>query len=189
MLDEIHAGGEFRQENGKVDFDVTKLKKFKVAELRELCYLHNVDNTGVKAILITKLESYAAGVYVDVPKPEKKPEMPIDEIILKMQQEMEFHEMSISEREGIYYHGGFVGQNDPKLAQKADQIKDGEGFVVSKWINLRNHGALAIPKEKFAEDLVQMNIVFKAFHYYSPDGFTPYLPTLIKRISIVLGFL
>ena len=65
MLDEIHAGGEFRQENGKVDFDVTKLKKFKVAELRELCYLHNVDNTGVKAILITKygLFSFSSGGY------------------------------------------------------------------------------------------------------------------------------
>ena len=69
--------------------------------------------------------------------------------------------MSISEREGGYYHGGFLGKNDPKLAKKADQIQDGEAFVVSKWINLRNQGGLAIPAEKFAEDLVQMNIVFK----------------------------
>ena len=52
-------------------------------------------------------------------------------------------------------------EESEKLAKKADQIKDGEGFVVSKWINLRNHGGLAIPAEKFAEDLVQMNIVFK----------------------------
>lgn len=29
---------------------------------------------------------------------------------------------------------------------------------------------MAIPTAQFAEDLVQMNIVFKAFHYYSPDG-------------------
>ena len=63
MLDEIHASGEFRQEDGKIDFDVTKLKKFKVAELRELCYLHNVDNTGVKAILITKYGSMGCSVF------------------------------------------------------------------------------------------------------------------------------
>ena len=146
----------------------------------------SLENSTTFITMISRLESYARGDYVHVPKPEPKPEMPIDEIILKMQQEMEFHEMSISEREGIYYHGGFVGQNDPKLAQKADQIKDGEGFVVSKWINLRNHGALAIPKEKFAEDLVQMNIVFKAFHYYSPDGLHRFARVTEKLTDILL---
>ena len=64
MLDEIYGeSGEFRQENGKVDFDVTKLKKYKVAELRELCYLHNVDNTGVKALLITRYSNIGCGVF------------------------------------------------------------------------------------------------------------------------------
>ena len=103
------------QENGQIEFDVTKLKKMKVAELRELCYLHNVDSTGVKAILITKLESFAAGNYVHLQKPEPIPEMPLDEIILKMQQEMELGDMSVSEKEGGYYLGGFIGKNDPKL--------------------------------------------------------------------------
>ena len=173
MLDEIYD--DYYLENGKIEFDVTKLKKMKVAELRELCYLHNVDSTGVKAILITRLESFAAGDYVNVQKPEPKPEMPLDEIILKMQEEMETHDMSISEREGGYYHGGFLGKNDPKLAKKADQIQDGEAFVVSKWINLRNQGGLAIPAEKFAEDLVQMNIVFKVKKNQEilPQYFTP----------------
>ena len=97
MLNEIYD--DYYLENGKIEFDVTKLKKMKVAELRELCYLHNVDSTGVKALLITKLESFAAGNYVNVQKPEPKPEMPLDEIILKMQEEMETHDMSISERD------------------------------------------------------------------------------------------
>ena len=193
MLNEIYD--DYYQENGQIEFDVTKLKKMKVAELRELCYLHNVDSTGVKAILITKLESFAAGNYVHLQKPEPIPEMPLDEIILKMQQEMELGDMSVSEKEGGYYLGGFIGKNDPKLAKKADQIKDGEAFVVSKWINLRNFGGLAIPAEKFAEDLVQMNIVFKVKEStdFDSTGLSLFSSTLVfwrkNLVQLALVFL
>ena len=95
----------------------------KVAELRKLCGFHNLrikDSDGKwvqKCLLITSLKSFAAGEYVHIPEKEPEPEKSIDELIVEMEKEFETYEMSVSEREGAYYHAGFVGKSDPNLTK------------------------------------------------------------------------
>ena len=95
----------------------------KVAELRKLCRFHNLrikDSNGKlveKCLLITYLKSFAAGDYVHIPDKEPEPEKSIDELIVEMEKEFETYEMNLSEREGAYYHAGFVGKSDPNLTK------------------------------------------------------------------------
>ena len=110
----------------------------------------------------------AAGDYVPQPEREPEPELPLDELILKMESEFETYEMSISEREGSWYHAGYLGKNYSTLAKKGREISvDDEKFVPSKWIHLQsNNGGLSVPTQDFAKDLDKMNIVFKAQYIY-----------------------
>ena len=110
----------------------------------------------------------AAGDYVPQPEREPEPELPLDELISKMELEFETYDMSISEREGSWNHAGYLGKNYSTLAKKGREISiDDEKFVSSKWIHLQsNNGGLAVPTQDFAKDLDKMNIVFKAHYIY-----------------------
>ena len=115
----------------------------KVAKLRRICNIHNIPSKGVvKGLLITRLKSFAAGEYVPQPEPVPEPELPMNELIEKMQQEFDTtYEMSISEQEGVYNLSGFLGKKDPNLAKKTSEISNGDDqFVASKWIQLRSKG-------------------------------------------------
>ena len=167
-------------------FDVEKLKSMKKAELQKLCGFHNLQNKGNKGLLIIRLKSFAAGEYVDIPEREPEPELPMDELIEKMLKESETFEMSTSEREGAYYHAGFVGKNDPNLTKKTREISNFDGFVPSKWIKLRSKGGLSLSNLDYSKDFDKMEIVFKAFHYYSKDGLHRF-PNVSKKLTIILA--
>ena len=78
--------------------------------------------------------------------------------------------MSVSEREGAYYHAGFVGKSDPNLTKKTREITNNDGFVASKWIKLRSKGGLSLAYKNFSDDLDKMSIVFKAQYIYQDNN-------------------